>query len=102
MNLDTLVHAWQGKFKTCAEAKRVIRFAYKDDRSDLLRAYLDDDTLDQSEFEEAKDEWLEASSDYFERVALVKMNAVLTRYADTMEAMVIKCVCETIKKENEK
>lgn len=102
MNLESLVHAWQGKFKTCDEARRVIRFAYKDDRSDLLRAYIDDDTLDQTELEEALHELNTATSDYFERVALTQLLSVLTKYADLIEAMLLKRICETIKKEDKK
>ena len=99
MNLDTLVHSWQVKFKTCAEAKRVIRFAYKDDRSDLLRAYLDDDTLDHSELDEARKEWMTATSEYFVNIAFTKLQTVFNKYADHMEVMLIKCICEQIKKE---
>lgn len=103
VNLESLVHAWQGKFKTCDEARRVIRFAYKDDRSDLLRAYIDDETLDQTKLEEALHELNIATSDYFERVALTQLQAVLNQYADLIEAMLLKRICETIiKKECKK
>ena len=64
-----------------------------------LRAYLDDDTLNHSELDEARKEWMTATSEYFVNVAFTKLLSILNKYADHMEVMLIKCICEQIKKE---